>query len=293
MTKRFSAIVAVAAVLTVTQLIAPLSSSGGQCDSNGSGAADGFQLSMLCAQEGQSDSADPGNTVASGGSEPAYAEYVWSSVCVPFNPSGPRGQSIDCAAAQQCADPAERTWELWGRERPPNAGWALLGSQCFGRPPTAADLPAPQPTVTPALVLNAIKQIGLPSLEAETQPSDKTLVNFETIFYTEPQEFTRTVTLLGQSVDIEATPSEYTWDHGDGTTLTTSTPGAPYPSKEITHSYTDAHVTVAPRVDVTYTARFRVNGGGWQDIDETVTIAGPPTALRISEATALLSGEYE
>ena len=143
------------------------------------------------------------------------------------------------------------------------------------------------------MVLNALRQMGLPSLETVTQPEDKTLVNFETIFYTQPQEFTRTVTLLGQSVDVEATASQYTWHHGDGTTVTTSSPGAPYPSKEITHSYTDAHVTVAPSVDVTYTARFRVEGGGWQDIGETVTIAGPPTALRISEATALLSGDYE
>jgi hypothetical protein len=126
-----------------------------------------------------------------------------------------------------------------------------------------------------------------------TQPEDKTLVNFETIFYTDPQQFTQTVTLLGQSVEIEATPSQYTWHHGDGTTGTTSSPGAPYPSKEITYNYTDAHVTVEPSVDVTYTARFRVSGGGWQGINETVTIAGPSSDLRVSEATALLSGEYE
>ena len=147
--------------------------------------------------------------------------------------------------------------------------------------------------MTPALVLNAIRRIGLPELTAQTQPTDKTLVHFATIFYAEPQPFTRTVPLLGQSVDIVATPSQYTWRHGDGTTDTTATPGAPYPSKEITYSYTDAHTTVTPRVDVTYTARFRVNGGAWQDINETVTITGPPSNLRISEATAVLSGDYE
>ncbi len=48
-----------------------------------------------------------------------------------------------------------------------------------------------------------------------------------------------------------------------------------------------------PSVDVTYTARFRVNGGAWQDIPDTVTIAGPSTDLRVSEATAVLSGQYE
>ncbi|HET6624943.1 MAG TPA: hypothetical protein VFG63_01005, partial [Nocardioidaceae bacterium] len=130
-------------------------------------------------------------------------------------------------------------------------------------------------------------------LATQTQPADKTLVNFATIFYTEPEPFARTIRLLGQRVDVEARPQQYTWHHGDGTSHSTTSPGAPYPSKEITYSYTDAHTTVSPRVDVTYSARFRVNGGAWQDIAETVTIAGPATQLRISEATAVLSGSYE
>ena len=147
--------------------------------------------------------------------------------------------------------------------------------------------------MTPALVLREIRRIGLPTLEVHTQPADETLVNFVTIFYTTPEPFTRTLTLLGQTVEVEATPTSYTWHHGDGTTTTTTGPGAPYPSREITHQYTDAHVTVATSVDVTYTARFRVGNGPWRDIAETVTISGPSTDLRISEATAVLSGNYE
>jgi hypothetical protein len=50
---------------------------------------------------------------------------------------------------------------------------------------------------------------------------------------------------------------------------------------------------VAPSVDVTYSARFRVGTGSWPTIPETVTIAGPTSALRISEATAVLSGDYQ
>lgn len=142
-------------------------------------------------------------------------------------------------------------------------------------------------------MLTALRRIGLPALEAKTQPADKTLVNFETIFYAEPESFRRTITLLGQRVEVEATPSTYTWHHGDGTSTQTSTPGARYPAKDVIHEYTDAHVTVTPSVDVTYTARFRVNGGAWQDIPETVTISGPAGSLRIAEATAVLSGSYE
>jgi hypothetical protein len=168
--------------------------------------------------------------------------------------------------------------------------WRPLGTECFGQPPTAAD--TPQPRITPALVLNEIRRIGLPILAAKTQPEGKTLVNFDTIFYTEAQPFNATVTLLGQRVDVVAEATEYAWHHGDGRTTTTTSPGAPYPSKEITYRYADADTTVRPRVDVTYSARFRVNGGAWQDIDETVTITGPQGSLRVSEARGVLSGDY-
>ena len=170
-------------------------------------------------------------------------------------------------------------------------GWRLLGTQCFGRPPTVLD--TPEPTVTPALVLTALRQIGLPAIEARTQPEGKTLVNFDTIFFAEPETFSRTITLLGQRVDIEAAPAQFTWIHGDGTSSSTETPGAPYPAKDVVHQYTDAHETVQTRVDVTYQARFSVNGGNWQAISEPVTISGPTDDLRISEATAVLSGQYD
>jgi hypothetical protein len=146
--------------------------------------------------------------------------------------------------------------------------------------------------VTPGVVLTALRRIGLPALSALTQPKDKTLVNFPTIFYTEPQPFTRTVTLLGQQVALVATPASYTWHYGDGTTATTSTPGARYPAMDVTHLYEHAHLTVQTSVDVTYSARFRVGGGGWQTIVGAVSIAGAPAPLRISEATPLLSGDY-
>jgi hypothetical protein len=165
-----------------------------------------------------------------------------------------------------------------------------VATQCLGGAPTTADLPLP--TVTPGLVLDALREVGLPSLAAKTQPAEKTLINFDTIFYTEPQPFARTITLLGQAVAIEAIPTGYTWHFGDGSTLATSTPGSPYPSKEIIYRYLDAGTTVATSVDVTYTARFAVGGAAWQDIADTVTIAGPTTDLRIAEASAVLSGEW-
>lgn len=89
-----------------------------------------------------------------------------------------------------------------------------------------------------------------------------------------------------------AEPAQYVWHYGDGEVRKTASPGAPYPSKEITYRYSDAHRTVRLRVDVTYRARFRVNGGQWQAIPDTVSITGPEGTLRVSEAAPVLSGNY-
>ena len=163
----------------------------------------------------------------------------------------------------------------------------LIRSQCFGaRPP--AYVP---PTVTPAMVLTELRRVGLPALAVSVQPRGKTLVNLDTIFFTEPRPVDVDLTILGQAVEVEATPATYVWSFGDGTSLTTSTPGAAYPSKDVTHRYARAGVTVRPAVSVVYGARFRVGGGAWQDVGGTVTIPGPAQGLRVAEAAPVLSGD--
>ena len=91
---------------------------------------------------------------------------------------------------------------------------------------------------------------------------------------------------------VTATATSYRWVFGDGSALTTESPGAPYPAKTVTHRYADAQVTMSPHVEVTYAAKFRVNGGGWQDIPDTITTVGPPTDVRVAEGDPLLSGQH-
>lgn len=164
-----------------------------------------------------------------------------------------------------------------------------VGSSCStDEPAPPAEGDAPRPTVTPGMVLRQVKTIGLPSLTIRIQPADATLVNFDTIFYAEEPAFEHSIDLLGYDVDITADPTQYVWHTGDGTTLTTGGPGAPYPDKDIVHRYTDAHVTVRPSVDVTYEVEFRVDGGAWRTLDQTLTADGEATALQIKEAAPVL-----
>jgi PKD repeat protein len=137
--------------------------------------------------------------------------------------------------------------------------------------------------------LTEYKEVLFPKLGVKVQPAGRTLVNLDTIVYTdESRVSTKTVTLLGFPVVVEATPMSYSWDFGDGgPVLITSTPGKPYPAKEITHKYMKRGSTKVT-LTTNYAARFNVADTGWQYVDGTVPIAGPPTALLVREAVPVL-----
>ena len=138
-------------------------------------------------------------------------------------------------------------------------------------------------------ILRAVREIGLPSLKVRIQPGEETLVNIETIFYTQPQPFERSITLLGFDIDLVASPVRYTWVHDDGTVSTTSRPGKPYPAMDVTHRYREPAEDVRPRVDVTYRVRYRVDGGAWQTIGQTLQALGPAAELDVREAAPVLT----
>jgi hypothetical protein len=146
-------------------------------------------------------------------------------------------------------------------------------------------------TITPAMVRREFERLSWPTSELRLQPPDgQTLINFDTNFFTDnTTPTTRTVTLLGQRVEIEATPTSYTWDFGDGTSTTTSSPGAAYPDLDVTHDYADPG-RVSPSVATTYQGRYRINGGGWQQIPGSLTLEGEPESLRVRSASPRLVG---
>lgn len=146
------------------------------------------------------------------------------------------------------------------------------------------------PSLTPGMVAAAFARLPLPASELQVQPANgRTLVNFETNFYTSTGPLERTVPMLGQQVELHIVPSQFGWRFGDGEQLLTDRPGAPYPQLEVTHSYLSKG-TVAPSVDTTYTATYRVNGGPWAPVPGSVTIPGPPVTLEVLTATPTLVG---
>lgn len=184
------------------------------------------------------------------------------------------------------ADPTTPTEQLVCFEN--DAGTCNTGGILPLQPPGEPD-DEDEPELTEGDVLRAARTIGLPSLAVQVQPGDETLVNVPTIFYAKPRPFARSVDLLGFDVDLTATPIQYVWIHGDGTAKSTTTPGKPYPAMDVTHRYRKPAKNVRPRVDVTYRVRFRVDGGPWQTIGQTLLASGPAAQLEVSEAAPVLT----
>jgi hypothetical protein len=158
-------------------------------------------------------------------------------------------------------------------------------------------------TITPAMAAAEMKRLEWPTPDLVIQPpGGRTLVNFPTNAYSRlsTDAKSQTVTVLGREVEIGATPEEFTWSWAqpgesayaeDLTPLRTTSPGAPYEEGvelEVSHEYRDAGVTVTASVSVTYRGRFRVDGGEWQDIPDTLTVAGDSQSIEVLEAHARL-----
>jgi hypothetical protein len=186
-----------------------------------------------------------------------------------------------------CRSPTEVFVEHYHRPAGSDEPWELVSSGCELPGIRSPGVQPGRPVLTPDDVREAVRRIGLPASTLEVPV--ETFVNYDTTVYTSPVTFARTVTLLGYTVDVRAEPSSYQWIFGDGTSQQTATPGRPYPADDITHIWTDAHRAFHPRVHTTYSVRYRVDGGPWLEVGDTLTVPGPSAAVRIREATGMLA----
>jgi len=242
-----------------------------QCNENAANGDSFVSVELDCVGSGPADQGGPVGPI-----DPDLSQDSWVPAC-PADPSSSSGYDVSCSSTFGCAE-GESPWRQLAFQF---GEWTTVTTACRN---------TTTPTITPVAVATAFQRIPLPQLRSIAQPGNKTLVNFDTVFYVEAETLERNVTLLGQNVELTITPSRFRWTFGDGTSEVTTTPGSAYPGKSLTHRYPDADVTVRHQVEVTWTATWRVNNGPWQDVPGTVTITGPSTALRVAEATPLLAG---
>ena len=184
-------------------------------------------------------------------------------------------------------------YDIFARPRGSTQPWVNVGSTCF-----AAQVPGAAPTVTLAMLRDAMHNTPWATASISTQPvGDVTLVGLKTFYRVnwssqgyEPGEVEAIdpARMLGRRVEIRPKIDHFTYVFGDGTTFgPTRSPGGVYPNGDITHAYPQTG-SYAVRVDTTFTADFRVDGGPWTVVPETVTVTGPVTTVTVKAARAVL-----
>jgi hypothetical protein len=141
-------------------------------------------------------------------------------------------------------------------------------------------------------VFRYFQTLPLPPLTTRQQPPGNGLVGLPVIFYTDsPTTQTFTLDIRGFTVVIAATATGYTWHTGDGTELTSTDPGRPYPDHTVTHDYRAGTYTAS--LTTTWSATFTVDGGAPADVPGTTTTDGPPVTFTVLQARPVLTNPYD
>lgn len=194
--------------------------------------------------------------------------------------SGPDGPS--CTADLMNIGNASLGWVRQGLEEHPDTtpwfvicdngyvGVAWVPNDAPGAPAVEVvegGVPAIDPEAVAASVLGIVP---IPPIAVGANP-DVGLVAVPSWYWVEGYDGStlrgsRTLGLI--TIEVEITPSSYRWTFGDGATLETLSLGQRYPTpSDITHTYErsslDAGGTFEVQLDITFDARYRVNGGAW------------------------------
>jgi hypothetical protein len=167
----------------------------------------------------------------------------------------------------------------------PYGNWANDSEGCV-------DVTDLNPPPSPDEVFRYFQTLPLPQLTTRQQPPGEALVGLPVIFFTDsPTTQTFTVDIRGFAVTIDARATSFTWTTGDGTTLTTTDPGAPYPDQTVTHDYASGTYTAS--LTTTWGGTFSVDGGAAVDVPGTTTTVGAPTTFAVRQARSVLTNPYD
>ena len=191
-----------------------------------------------------------------------------------------RSYGIDCSDGPD----GRLVWWLSSLKDDPVPQWARISSSpsCI-----YSEDPAAFEERLRAAVLSAFQESPIAPGQLSVQPSPHTLIGAHTNVYVEAAEQVFEMNLLGQSIRIVASPTEYTFDYGDGTAYGPArVPGGPLPESRwgeqtaTSHAYEgtgDFPVTVT----TFFSGEYSVNGGPMVPIDGRAQVTSPAQLLSV------------
>ena len=208
---------------------------------------------------------------------------VAGALTTPLNgPCPPASGTVDVPSC----DGLPPTQPLWRRTRAtpadPWTAWTfVIGWSC------------PQ-DVLPTFTNADFRRLPLAPPTIGAQPdTGRVLVNLPVVTMTDPTPQLLVTDLLGYDIEVDATPTSYSWDYGDGTPLLiTTSPGRPYPNHDVAHSYTRAG-SYRITLTVTYSGRYRLAGTTrWLPVAGTAsTTATSPPIIAEEAPSRLVAGD--
>ena len=146
----------------------------------------------------------------------------------------------------------------------------------------------------PQLTQSDFRQLKIEPTVTHRQPGEggTVLVNKGIIGWVDPEERTFRTSLFDYGIDVVTWPVEYTWDFGDGQTLTTTSPGGPYPNRDVEHVYEDVG-TFTVTLTTVWEGRYRVDEDPdheWRTIDGTALTTTTLDPFEVTELRSPLVG---
>jgi hypothetical protein len=156
-----------------------------------------------------------------------------------------------------------------------------------GRPPAR-----PAQPVSPAVLavqsvlssLSAAAEIHVPPIGIGLNPPQEGITGLVSYFWVTGYDGSPISTAVnegGYEIDLRATPTSYTWNFGDGSVLTTASPGLAYPQvSPVGHTYAVRSAVSPDAVNGRYDVRVTVN------FDTVFRVVGPGVATPWTDITA-------
>ena len=188
-----------------------------------------------------------------------------------------RGRDLDCAADEYELD------ALYAADRDPATGE-------LGRPRLLEPSRCIAPSDLAAAAAREFARLPIQPSPLHVQPPDGwSLINIETITYTDDQPQTFDTELLGVPVTLRATPAEFTWDYDDHSpAVTTTDPGGEYPDHTVSHTYTRPG-TATIGLTTTWSGQFQITGlPAWTPVPGEATTATTADPITIHDARSRL-----